>query len=78
MDITVFGRGCSRCDSTVDRITREAAALGVEIFLSKVTDEVQIVQQGIMSTPAVMVDGKLVHAGGIPSIDAVQSWLKGV
>ena len=76
MDITVFGRGCSRCESTIQRIEREAAALGVSITLHKVTDEIEIVQNGIMTPPAVKINGALVHSGGIPSIESVQSWLK--
>lgn len=76
MDITVLGRGCSRCESTIQRIEREAAALGIPVSVHKITDEVEIVQHGVMTTPAILIGDKIVHAGGIPSIEAVQSWLK--
>ena len=76
MDITVLGKGCSRCESTIHRIEREAAELGVPVSISKITDEVKIIQHGVMTTPAVIIDGKIVHSGGIPSIDLVHSWLK--
>lgn len=76
MDITVLGKGCSRCESTIHRIHREAAELGVPVTLTKITDAVEIVQHGVMTTPAVMIDGKIVHSGGIPSIETVRSWLK--
>lgn len=76
MEITVFGKGCSRCISTIHRIEREAAELGVPVILHKITDEIEIIQNGIMTTPAVKIDGKIVHSGGIPSIEVVQSWLK--
>jgi len=76
MDITVLGKGCSRCESTIKRIEREAAELGVPVAITKITDEVEIIQHGVMTTPAVIIGGKIVHSGGIPSIDAVQSWLK--
>lgn len=75
MEITVFGKGCSRCESTIHRIEREAAELGVAVTIHKITDEIEIIQNGIMTTPAVKIDGKIVHSGGIPSIEAVQSWL---
>jgi arsenite-transporting ATPase len=76
MDITVLGKGCSRCESTIHRIEREAAELSVPISITKITDEVEIIKNGVMTTPAVMIDGKIVHSGGIPSIESVQSWLK--
>ncbi len=76
MEITVLGKGCSRCDSTIHRIERESATLGVPVTIQKITDEVEIIRNGVMTTPAVMIDGKIVHSGGIPSIEIVQSWLK--
>lgn len=76
MDITVLGKGCSSCKSTIQLIEREAAELGVIISINKVIDEIEIIQHGVMTTPAVIIDGKIVHAGGIPSIEAVRSWLK--
>ncbi len=76
MDITVLGKGCSRCESTIHRIEREAAMLGVPLQITKITDEVEIIKNGVMTTPSVMIDGKIVHSGGIPSIETVQSWLK--
>lgn len=76
MEITVLGKGCSRCTSTIERIEREAKALGVDVQITKITDEIEIVKNGVMTTPAVMVGGKLLHSGSIPSIDEVQGWLK--
>ena len=76
MEITVLGKGCSRCESTIHRIEREAKEMGVPVTINKITDEVQIVQQGVMTTPAVMMNGKIVHSGSIPSIETVRSWLK--
>lgn len=76
MEITVLGRGCSRCESTIKRIEREAAELGVPVTIEKITDEIAIIEHGVMSTPAVMIAGKIVHSGSIPSIESVQSWLQ--
>ncbi len=75
MKITVFGPGCSKCRSTIGMIERVARELGVEVQITKTEDPVAIRQQGVMHTPAVMVDGKLVHSGGIPSRQEVQAWL---
>ncbi len=76
MDIMVLGKGCSRCESTIHRIEREAAELGVSVIIKKITDEIEIIQHEVMTTPAVIIKGKIVHSGGIPSIETVQSWLR--
>lgn len=76
MDIIVLGKGCSRCESTIRRIEQEAASCGVPVSITKITDEVEIIQHGVMTTPAVIIAGKVVHSGGIPSIETVNSWLK--
>ena len=75
MKITVFGPGCSKCRSTIGMIERVASELGVEVHITKIEDPDTIRQQGGLHTPAVMVDGKLVHSGGIPSRQEVQAWL---
>ena len=75
MDIKVLGTGCANCRNTVRVIEEVAAEKGVAIALSKVEDIPSIMGYGVMSTPAVVVDGKVVHAGGVPSRDKVGSWL---
>ena len=56
-------------------IEQIAQAKGVPVTLSKVEDLRDIVGYGVMSTPGVVVDGKVVHAGGIPSRDKIEMWL---
>jgi len=73
--IKVLGTGCATCKATIELIEKEAAAAGVEINLQKVEDIADIMAYGLMSTPGVVVDGKVVHAGGLPSKSSVQSWL---
>ncbi len=75
MDITVLGKGCSRCESTIQRIEREAKDIGVPVTITKITDANQIVENGVTATPAVMINGKIVHSGGIPTHAAVREWL---
>lgn len=74
--IEVFGTGCKKCVATEAIIQTKADELGVPIDMVKVTDPVAIASKGIMTTPAVMVDGKIVHKGGLPSDDDVARWLK--
>ena len=76
-NIKVLGTGCANCRTTLQLIEEAAKAKGVEIELEKVEDLPQIMSYGVMSTPGVVVDGRLVHAGGVPSRDAIDSWLSG-
>jgi len=73
----VLGGGCRNCEVTADLITQAAKEAGVEIQLDKVTDMAEILGHGVMSTPGVVLDGKVVHAGGIPGPDQVRNWVKG-
>ena len=76
-NIKVLGTGCRNCEITANVITQAAREAGVEIELEKVTDIAEIMAYGVMSTPGVVVDGKLVHAGGIPGPDQVRAWVRG-
>lgn len=73
-DIKVLGTGCANCKATVRLVEEIAKAKGVEITLEKVEDIQKIMAYNIMSTPGVVVDGKVVHAGGIPARSKVESW----
>lgn len=75
MDIKVLGTGCAKCKSTVAMIEQVAKAKGVSVTLQKVEEMRDIVNYGVMSTPGVVIDGKVVHAGGVPSRDKVEQWL---
>ena len=74
-DIKVLGTGCADCRNTIKLIEEVAAEKGVSIALSKVEDLPQIMKYGVMSTPGVVVDGKVVHAGGVPDRAKVAGWL---
>ncbi len=75
MDIKVLGTGCANCKKTVALIDQVARDRGVAIQLEKVEDMRVIMGYGVMSTPAVVIDGKVVHAGGLPGRDKVEQWL---
>jgi small redox-active disulfide protein 2 len=72
--IKVLGTGCANCKATVRLVEEIAKAKGVEITLEKVEDIQKIMAYNIMSTPGVVIDGKVVHAGGIPVRSKVESW----
>jgi len=74
-EIKVLGTGCANCNTTLKLIEEVAAEKGVAITLSKVEDLSEIMRYGVMSTPGVVVDGKVVHAGGIPARAKIAGWL---
>lgn len=75
--VKVLGSGCKNCVTTADLIARQAADLGVEVTIEKVADMAEIMSHGVMSTPGVVVDGTVVHAGGVPGPEKVREWLGG-
>ncbi|MGE5545681.1 MAG: thioredoxin family protein [Solirubrobacterales bacterium] len=74
-DIKVLGGCCGNCDTVMRMIEARAKELGVEVALEKVTDMAAIMGYGVMSTPGVVVEGKVVHAGGMPAAGAIDKWL---
>ena len=76
MKVQVLGTGCSKCRSTVAMIERVGLGAGVEVDIVKVEDPDEIRRYGIQATPAVVIDGQVVHSGGLPSHEQVLSWLR--
>lgn len=70
----VLGTGCANCKATVKLIEEIAKANGIEVAIEKIEDIQQIMAYNVMSTPAVVLDGKVVHAGGIPSHEKIEGW----
>lgn len=73
-EIKVLGTGCANCKNTVRLIEEVSAAKGEQIALEKVEDIQKIMTYGVMSTPAVVIDGTVVHAGGVPARSKVEGW----
>lgn len=67
MNIQVLGTGCAKCKA-LEKITREVVAeAGIDANITKVEDIVEIMKFNVMTTPALVVDGKVVLKGCIPS-----------
>jgi small redox-active disulfide protein 2 len=74
--IKILGKGCGSCVWT-ERLVREVVAqAGAEIEIEKITETSQMVPYGVMSTPAIVIDERVVHAGGIPTKAEVQRWVQ--
>ena len=73
--ITVLGSGCAKCSKTAEVIEKIAAELHIDVNVEKDTSPQALLDYGVMSTPAVVVDNKLVHSGSIPHRDQISAWL---
>ena len=73
--VKVYGPGCKRCEATEAMVKDAAKRLGIDVDVDKVTDPRSIAMAGVMSTPGISVDGKLVHAGGLPDAAKLEGWL---
>lgn len=73
-NIKILGTGCANCKNTYALVEEVARAKGETIELEKVEDLQQIMSFGVMSTPGVVIDGKVVHAGGVPARSKVEGW----
>lgn len=68
MEVKVLGTGCAKC-KTLERITREAVQeLNLDVSIEKVEDIQKIMEYGIMFTPALVIDGKVVLSGKVPNL----------
>ena len=73
--IKILGTGCANCKATQKLVEDVIKARGVQARVEKVEDIPSIMKYGVMSTPGVVIDGKVVHAGGIPSRAQVEQWI---
>jgi small redox-active disulfide protein 2 len=75
MEIRVLGSGCASCQKLYEVVERAVAQTGVSANLQKVEDFQEIMSYGVLATPAVAINGKVVSAGKIPDVSKVSTWL---
>ena len=76
MKIQILGTGCAKCNALTMATEKAAQALGLQYELEKITDLQRIMSFGIMTTPALVVDGHVKVSGKVPSLDELKSILK--
>ena len=77
MKIQILGTGCAKCKKLTELAETAAKEAGIVCELEKVTDIEKIMSFGVMTTPALAVDGKVKSAGRIPSVDEIKTYLRG-
>lgn len=76
MEIKILGPGCPRCGQTEKIIKEVVAEAGVEATVEKVTDIMKIMTFGVISTPAVVVNGQVKSVGKVPKKTDILAWIK--
>lgn len=76
MEIEVLDPGCPKCDSSFDRVKQVLEELKLEAELVKVTDVFQIIDRGISFTPALIIDGKVIFQGRVPTREQIRTILE--
>lgn len=76
MDIKVLGTGCANCKTLEKSVYNGLAELNIDANVEKVEDIVQIMSYGIMRTPALVIDGKVIFSGRVPSMKELKEILE--
>ncbi len=75
MKVQILGTGCPKCNLLAERVATAAQEAGLEIELSKVTEISEIIAFGVMSTPALVLDGVVLLSGKVPTVPAIRELL---
>ena len=73
--IQILGTGCPKCKKLAESAEAAARALGIEYTIEKVTDINEIMEFGVMMTPALVIDGEVKVAGKVPDPEAIKAML---
>jgi small redox-active disulfide protein 2 len=76
MKIEILGTGCPKCNATTENVKKALAELGKTAEVVKVTNINQMIERGVMSTPALIIDGKVMAQGKIPKIEEIKVWIQ--
>ncbi len=77
MTIKIFGPGCAKCELLTANAQKAIEDLGLnDVKIEKISDIEEITEEGIMGTPAIMINGELKAAGRVPDTEEIKGWLK--
>lgn len=75
MKLQILGKGCAKCATLGEHAESAAKALGLDYELEKITDISAIIDAGVMTTPALAVDGEVKSAGRVLSVEEIKRLL---
>jgi small redox-active disulfide protein 2 len=76
MKIEVLGMGCANCNKLYQNALEAVKVSGKEVEVAKVEDIKKIMSYGVMSTPALVIDGMVKVAGKVPKVEEIKGWIK--
>jgi small redox-active disulfide protein 2 len=76
MKIEILGTGCPKCKQLEANAKKAVEDLKLKAVIEKVIDISKIVDYGVMSTPAIVIDGRVKDSGKIPTVQQIKKWLK--
>jgi len=76
MKIEILGTGCPKCKKLEENTRKALEETGKKAEVIKITDINEIIEKGVMTTPAIMIDGKVKASGRIPDVEEIKKWLK--
>jgi small redox-active disulfide protein 2 len=76
MKIEVLGSGCAKCKRLHHNVEKAVKKTGIKAEIVKVEDITEIIERGVMMTPGLVIDGKIVSTGKVPGIDEIMGLLQ--
>ena len=76
MEIKVLGPGCPKCEMVEKRVKSALAELGIAADIEKVSDIKKMISYGILATPGLIINGRIVSSGRIPRVEDIRLWIR--
>jgi small redox-active disulfide protein 2 len=76
MKIEILGTGCPKCKKLEENARKALEETGKKTEIIKITDINEIIERNVMTTPAIVIDGKVKASGRIPDVEEIKKWLK--
>ena len=75
MKIEILGTGCAKCTRLLENTKKAVEETGIQAEVVKVSEITDIINYGVMTTPALVIDGKVIVAGRVPAVDEIKKML---